>query len=346
MSRRRKRAPGRRTQTDSQTKSTVGEQVSAAEDLWQAAKSRVVNSPAGEPIRIIADEDWEQLVGHTVAKPYKSKLNLLRSLWHEGGVADPDGRATAVLHARALQYGYAGRPVAITGLFKDPLNTATVERRINGKRCYSIKLVALPEHWLERMEQLDLADPDIHVESFGEPVPVDSETFLPLHAVPEPSQADRDAAALMESVLLPPEMRAPEPEPEPALEPSTLELAPAVAMAMLTQVVEIIAAGGTPEAAQQRITMLQADLADSADKLARRLSENDSLRRQMRLLIDEVGALKHERDGLRRELRITQHNLEKATSADTERYVRERVQQELAKIMSVKPGTQKGSDDA
>lgn len=314
-----------------------------------APSSYTVKSPAGEQVEILTDEDWAELTGvpvTSVRKPFKSKLGLVRALWHEGAVEDKSGRATAKLHPRALEYGYQGRPVAITGAMSDPLNAPAFDRRTNGKRTYRIKLAAVPETWLMRMAELDTwgpkPDEPEQLPDLGEPVPVAripdaAETLL------EPSQGDRDAAALMESVLLPQEMLEPVPEYVPPLEPDPepspyLEVAPQVAMALLTQVVEIIAAG-SPEVADQRVRKLTQEVTDIADKLSRRLQENDGLRRQVRSLGEELNAVKYERDGLRTRLRMTEHNLQQALKSDVMAHVNERVMRELEKVMRVAPST-------
>ena len=319
-----------------------------------AEPMHVVTSPGGDQVAIIKDEDWAEMTGASLAsvrKPYKSKLGLVRALWHHGQFTDKSGRATALLHPVAVEYGYQGSPVAITGAMSDALNAPAFERQTNGKRTYAIKLVAVPETWTLRMAELDTwgpkPEPEVPVEPEAEPDPI-----------PEPSQADRDAAALMEGVLLPESMREPsEPEslelpeyvppPDLPLEPSPyLEVAPQVAMALLTQVVEIIAAG-SPEQTDQRVRKLTQDVTELAGKLAARLQENDSMRRKMRELGEELNAVKYERDGLRSRLRQTEHNLKVALKSDVMAQVNERVRQELDKVMRVVPSAtaRKGDPD-
>ena len=318
-----------------------------ARDLWGAMKRKPVTSPAGERVDICPDQDWADATGATlqaVQRPMITKLHLIRALWHHGTITNESGRATGLLHPLAQEMGYKGSPIAITGMLSDPLNAPAFERQTNGKRTYAIKLVALPQKWYERLLELEAES-----QPAPEPEPVPE-------PIPEPSEGDREAAELVAQQVMPgglvepvvtsepdePEVFIPyEPEPQP--EPSYLEVAPQVAMALLTQVVEIISAG-TPDAGKVR--RLETDLADAADKLSRRLSENESLRKQVRSLGEDIKALKHERDGLRSRLRITEHNLEQATNADTERFIRQRVQQELDKLMRIAPGSHKGKDDA
>ena len=308
------------------------------QDEMTKRKTRTVTSAAGESVTIYRDEDWAEMTGASltsVRKPHRTKLGLVRALWHQGTVTNSSGRATLTLHPVAQQYGYNGSPIAITSAMSDTLNAPAFDRQTNGKRTFSLSLAALPETWLMRMHELDALDPDPEPDE-PEPEP---------EPIPEPSQGDRDAAVLMESVLLPESMREPElvvelPQytPPPELEqPSPyLEVAPQVAMALLTQVVEIISAG-SPEQTDARVRKLTQEVAEIADKLARRLQENDSMRRQLRTLGEELNAVKYERDGLRSRLRQTEHNLKVALKSDVMQQVNERVHRELEKVMRVVP---------
>lgn len=289
----------------------------------------IVTSPANERIEILSDQDWADITGHSlesVRRPYRSKLSVALALWHHGTIRERAGRATGLLYPLAVEMGYRGSDKSITTNMNDSLNAPAFDRQTNGKRTYAISLAALPERWYEVMQQME-------PESFE------------ADSIPEPSQGDRDPATLMEQVIMPapdePELLValpeyvPPPEPLPEVSPY-LEVAPQVAMALLTQVVEIITAG-SPEMADQRVKKLTGDVADIADKLAHRLTENDALRKQLRLLGDEVNAVKYERDGLRTRLRLTEHNLRTALKSDVMAQVNERVMRELEKVMRVVP---------
>lgn len=316
-------------------------------------RTRTVRTPAGEPISVIADEDYAEMAGvslYSIQKVFRQKLRVLYPLWAQGAVTEKSGRATLILHERATALGYKGKPTALPGLLLDPQNALAVERQTKGKRTYSIRLVALPERWLDLLREMDgeLADQQEAVqaeervglavvpEPAYEAVPVDPATHEALEPTTEPVEAG-PAVGLGE-----PELERVEP-----LEQSTtyLEVAPTVAMALLTQVVEIISAGD-PHLTDRRVKQLERDYAEQGANLARRLAENDSLRRQVREAGDQIIALKHERDGIFKRLRIAEHNLEQASNVDTERIVRMRVEQEISKLMQMKPGTSKGADDA
>lgn len=306
----------------------------SAVEMSNPMAGRKVQSKAGEIIEILSDEDWADLTESNVAsvrKPFRSKLGLVRALWHHGTFRSANGRATIAFHSIAEQYGYLGSAVAISGAVNDPLNVPAFSRQTKGKRTYAISLVALPETWYKRMLEIDELDPDPEPD---EPEPI-----------PEPSQGDRDAAEAVAELVMPePDglelvIDLPEyvPPPEPELEPSPLlEVSATVAMALLTQVVEIISAG-SPEQTDQRVRKLSQDVSDLADKLAKRLTENDSLRRKARELGDELNAVKYERDGLRTRLRMTEHNLSQALKSDVMAQVNERVMRELEKVMRVVP---------
>lgn len=276
----------------------------------------------------------------SVKKPYKSKLALVRALWHHGEITNASGTATADLHPIAMQYGYVGSPTAIAGVMNSELNAPAFERKITGKRTYGIKLIAMPETWTMRMAELETWGPS------PEPEPI-----------PEPSEGDRDAAELVGGMVLPVDTSEPDepelvvdlppyiPPPDIGLDANPyLEVAPQVAMALLTQVVEIITAG-SPEQADQRVRHLTQEVSEIADKLARRLQENDAMRKQLRTLGEELNAVKYERDGLRSRLRQTEHNLKVALKSDVMTQVNDRVRQELDKVMRVVPSPSRKHGD-
>lgn len=302
-------------------------------------------SQAGEPIEILSDEDWADLTGtdvKSVRAPFKSKLGLCLALWHHGTIRDPQtGRATALLHPLAVEMGYQGRAIAITAAMHDPLNAPAFDRVTNGKskRTYAISLIALPETWLKRMQEIEpesFIDPEAEAQKMADLMSLVQTPAVEPEPTPEP---EPDGLEL--EIELPEYVPPPEPLPTPS---PYLEVAPQVAMALLTQVVEIISAG-SPEAMDARVKALTADVGELADKLARRLQENDALRRKVRELGDEINAVKYERDGLRTRLRLTEHNLQTALKSDVMTQVNERVMRELEKVMRVVPSPSRKDAD-
>lgn len=322
-----------------------------------STSGQTVFSPAGEPVEILSDEDWCDLTGltmHGVSRPYVAKLRVVQALWHHGEYTSPNGKATALLHPDAVSYGYQGAPNAITGLIADPLNAPMLERKVTGKRTYGIKLIALPHSWYRRLLELESAMTAVEAQRMTE---LEALIHTPgPEPIPEPSEGDKEAAELVGGMVLPVDTSEPdEPElvvdlpayvPPPDLLESSpyLEVAPQVAMALLTQVVEIITAG-SPEQADQRVRHLTQEVAAIADKLARRLQENDAMRRQLRTLGEELNAVKYERDGLRSRLRQTEHNLKVALKSDIMQQVNERVYKELDRVMRVVPSSSRKTGD-
>jgi len=308
---------------------------------------RTVQSPAGETIEIVSDEDWQALTALPIQtiSLWQPRRPILGALWTHGEFTDSSGQASTRLleYARTLGYetGATKRPGtqagALSGMLRGAVFQPAVEREIRGKRCFSVKLVAMPEAWFKR---LDAEWPHVNGATPA------TATAAP---IAEPSQGDREAAETVASIIMPkidePELFIPY-QPEPVADyapPAYLDVASSVAMAMLTQVVEIISAGSQDIG---KVRRLQADLTQASDLLAKRLEENAAMRKSIRDLGEEVAALRYERDGLLKRLRATEANLEHATNPDMMRIVNERVQAELAKVMRAAPASPKGTDDA
>lgn len=313
--------------------------MSAAEQLGSNLTSRTVMSHAREPVEVFSDADWAELGGTITA--YRTTMSIALALWHHGTIKSPNGRATGLLHPLAQEMGYGGTALGLmSALNSHPLAFAR-EIKAVAKRTYSITLVALPEKWLSLMQEME---PESFAEPEPEPTPLrqvnaDPETKAEPEPETKPEPADSSSAEFV--IDLPEYVPPPEPLPEPS---PYLEVSATVAMALLTQVVEIISAG-SPEQTDQRVRKLSQDVAELADKLSRRLSENDALRRKARELGDELNAVKYERDALRTRLRMTESNLQAALKSDVMQHVNERVMKELEKVMRVVPsGTRKGAD--
>lgn len=330
--------------------------------------SKSVTSPANEPIEIVDDDDWLQTVdqtnNHTLTLTQARKA-ILGALWTHGTFQDKSGLASAPLHECASALGYKGSSGAINSVMGDSAMIPAVEREIRGKRTFTVRLVALPRKWHDylvaefpasngnkpREAATEAVEPSPEPESVP-PASITTAEWLEANQPPIPvsdvnGTATPAATDLDGSVILPP------PDQSPALEDWETELtdhvdlsiASTVAMALLTQVVEIISTGN-PAANNDTIKRMERDLGEVSQRLADRLGDNDRLRRTIREMTDEIMALRDERDGLRRRLRQAESNLAKATSQDTQRFINERVQQELAKVMGARPSGTHGRDDA
>lgn len=285
---------------------------------------RTVTSPGGDDIQVLPDSAFTERAA--ISMMWASRLPVLAALWTHGEFTDEiSGRATRKVQEVATEFGYRGQPSALNAMVTHPSLARCITRRMNGKRCYSVKLVALPQTWLDRL-----------VDQF----PVPPQADLPTeHDRIERSQATTDVtSALLNGSAVNDDFMVGYEEPwEPA--PMELNIAGVVAMQMLTRVVEIISTGTAPSHGEaQELARLQTDLREVEHRLHLRLEENSSLRRKLSLAGDELSAVKLERDGLRQRLRIAEHNLQVAGSADVQRQVTEQVRQELAKIMTAKPG--------
>jgi hypothetical protein len=305
--------------------------------------SKTVTSPAGETIEIVPDVDWCELTGTTdhALRMWNAgaKRFLVGELWLGGESADPkSGRATTLLHARMRErFGdeIKSQPNSITMMMSDYLNAPAFERKTNGKRTQLIRLIALPELWYGKLMA--------NLDEWEDTSPIDPDP------IPEPPPGDREAAELMEPIILGStqtdesfeemirdmELDAPTiyADEKPPLE---ISIASQVAMSLLTTVVEIISAG-SGAAVDEKVRALTGDLEDVMGKLGARLEENDRLRRQLRQAGDEITALRHERDGLRSRLRSTEANLTAALKGDAVQAINGEIMRRVDAIMRVAP---------
>ena len=313
---------------------------------------RSVVSPARELIEIVPDAEWLELTGAAdqAMRQMTARLPLLGALWTQGTFKDESGLASAPFHAAATALGYKAGRESVNDIIRKPVMTPAIRTRTKGKRRYEIGLQALPESWYQKVNaHWPHVNGSTAAKATGPFVPVEREALPDREAAetvaamifcacdchadsPDPCIRCWDAHPHKPDVELPP-------PDEPLSEyapPIDLTIASSVAMALLTQVVEIVSAG-TPADTASHVKRLEADLSDVADKLARRLAENDNMRKSIREMGDEVMALRAERDGLRKRLRATEANLEAATNADAMRAINDRVQTELAKVMRTAP---------
>jgi hypothetical protein len=243
--------------------------------------SKNVTSHAGHQIEIVDDADWiaatnctEKNIrswhGKTGGKPL-----VIMELWLGGEVQDKSGRASGVLiEAIERRFGEwsPDSKKFISQMMRHPMNAPAFQRETNGKRTYSIRLVAMPETWYRKMLE------DIR----------ELERRRPKDKVPPIDQVERvstnGVAGGMSNATLEefaPDIDLDAPTVFDVKPPLELSVASQVAMSLLTTVVEIITAGSA-DSVDTRIRKLQDDMNDVAGKLSLRLSENDTLRRQVR----------------------------------------------------------------
>jgi hypothetical protein len=99
-----------------------------------------VTSPGGDLVDVVDDEP-KALWG--------SVGPIVRALWNDGPYRDDKGEATRPLFEAARRRGRkAVNMSGINGLFNKSLG-GFVEREVNGKRCYEIRLARVPKLWLD-----------------------------------------------------------------------------------------------------------------------------------------------------------------------------------------------------
>lgn len=287
--------------------------------------SKTVKSGSGYAIEIVDDADWLELTGGSdisLRMWSGSKPLAIRYLWQHGKIEESRGKATLVLHEGIGSDEF--RPTALTMMMNDPKNAPAFDRHINGKRCYSIQLVALPRTWYDKLRR----DMNGDAKTVFEAIRIEANGGIieapPAIIEPDPIEA-----------FIPTPIEEPIEEPVSTL-PLDIEIASQVAMSLLTTVVEIIAAG-TPETANAKVRQLESDLAGVMQKLSARLEDNERLRRQVRELGEEIQALRFERDGLRNRLRNTESNLSMALRGDAAAAVNGEIQKRVDRIMREAP---------
>lgn len=321
--------------------------------------SRIVTSPAGEQVEIVNDDDWLALTGQTNDHGLRQwnggkggKPFVIMELWLGGKVEDRSGRASSVLfdamHSRFPEFDATNRN-SISTMMLSPLNAPAFERIMNAKRTFSLRLIALPERWYRKMLR-DLKDRGLGAHWEKVPVtspPIDPAEFVTVDGIIDQpiDQVNGVAGEGIDIETLAPDIDLDAPTVFDIKPPLELTVAAQVAMSLLTTVVEIISAGST-ESTDERVRKLQADLNDIAGKLSLRLSENDTLRRQVRESGDMIIALRTERDGLRSRLKATEHNLQAALKGDAVHAINGEIMRRVDSIMRVAPASPKGGDEA
>jgi regulator of replication initiation timing len=288
--------------------------------------NKTVKSPAGRDIEIVDDDDWIASVGGTDNKTIRQWTGLkpaaIRELWLHGPAVNKSGQATRTLYERIIEanpHEELGTLQAMTPMLADRPNAPAFKRETNGKRTYTIELVAMPELWYAKL--LDDLEPPVYRAIPIEPPP--SANGI------EPEVADEELERIIE-----------EPEPERYAPPIELEIASQVAMSLLTTVVEIISAG-SPSAIDGKVKQLTTELAAVSERLGSRLEENDRMRKQLREAGDEINALRHERNGLRERVRKTEANLAAALKGESLTAINHEITKRVDQIMRATP-TAKG----
>jgi chromosome segregation ATPase len=113
-----------------------------------------------------------------------------------------------------------------------------------------------------------------------------------------------------------------------------LDVAKAVALSLLEQVVDIVS-GKRSDGIE--LGRLQSELAAASQRLGDQVEDSAKLRRRLRETEDELVATKRERDGLRQRLRAAEHNLSVATGADVRRVIDAEVHKRVAQVMREVP---------
>lgn len=313
--------------------------------------SKVVKSPAGESVEIVNDEDWMTLTGampqsmRAWAGSNGGKAATIRTLWEHGQFTDKSGRAARYAAEYLNSHGYTtDRPMPalnISAIFNTPVNAPAVEREINGKRTYSIKLVAMPDIWYRKLLADIESKPYTNGDTPAAPVAeVPQEAPQPLMKEPGPIITALTSEPITDAEWLNVRLDAPtlyEPS-APAIE---IEMASQVAMSLLTTVVEIISAGSADTTKLAASKRLVDDLERTQVLLSQRLDENGKLRRQLREAADHINALKVERDGLRMRLQSTEYNLTQVLKGETAQVVNQEIHKRIDAIMRTTP-TEKG----
>lgn len=295
---------------------------------------RVVTSPTGDEVLIFDDGDFLELAGFadssTAVRSLVLRLDgrsgeraaVLASLWIEGGVVDKSGQAAAKLGERI---GVAG--ATVRAIVKAPIMAAAVEIQGNARRTHSLRLVALPDRW-HRHLSAEVAEE-----------PASTAEVEPLESAGRAPEADLGghgpvAEGDIEEAVFPPAVAEVPLSPLAGLQPVEVELASAVATALLSQVIDIVATG---DQAAPQLSKLALDVKALEERLGTSTAYVDKLRRQLRDTGDELAAVKHERDGLRQRLRATEHNLRVAVGADAQRIIDVEVRRQVDRVMREAP---------
>jgi len=98
-----------------------------------------VTSPAGEQIDVV---DAEPGILWGPVGP------MMQALWNDGAFSSSSGTASRPWWEAARRRGYSAKMSALTSAFKRGLDEF-VHREIFGKRCFEVRLVAVPKVWFD-----------------------------------------------------------------------------------------------------------------------------------------------------------------------------------------------------
>lgn len=318
--------------------------------------SRTVTSPADEEIEIVSDDDWCATAGistHSLKQWFGMKPLVIRELWERGSVSNKSGQAAKEL-MESIRQNFNDVPDvshnSMSGLMNAAGNRAAFSRNTNGKRTFEIALVALPERYyqllmwdIERDERAASNGHIVESDQSGDEL-VDQ---LGDHSVPDDREVfiadDQGEAEQVASSVLPVDRTTDAFDDSLLSPPLEIDMASQVAMSLLTTVVEIINAG-SPEAMDNRVAALHADLLEVQTRLGQRLEENQRMRNQLRQAGDDLNAMKVERDGLRTRVRQLEANLQSALRGDALTAVNGIITKRVDEIMRAAPKGSKGPD--
>lgn len=165
-----------------------------------------IKSPAGDMITVLDDDAHRTILGIS-ERAYAGSMQLgdqraavLRALWLHGAYRHETGWATALLIADVSKDPDVRW---VRAVLKAPTVEVLVEQTIRGKRCYLIRLKALPARWVEAITGATLEEhlglPVIEEQpgppgDLGEPIPVslppELEIVLPAQVDDGPEPAE------------------------------------------------------------------------------------------------------------------------------------------------------------
>lgn len=271
----------------------------------------------GEDILVYDDDAFAEMAGFepgshgfkVAMQLGRPRLAVLKVLYRHGKIIDRSGFAMGHLADRVREFDILS--FNVSQIVAAPVMQVCVERVTNGRRTMSVALSALPRTWLRAVEGA-LHEPD--AEPVVEPV-LEADSRL--------------------SEQHPLEHQAPTPLADVA--PVEGQLAGAVAMSLLAQVIEVLTTNGA-----DMLVAKNAKLTDELTQARQRLGEQtgyvDRLRRDLRQAQDQVIAANHERDGLRARALAAEANLAIATSPQAAKLLDSELHKEVDRLMRQRPG--------